>query len=347
MKNQYVGDIGDYGKYSLLRFLALHGIRVGVNWYLTDNDGSSDGKFTDYIKKEAERDFDSYVYDELKSIVEMHDRSQRTVQMVQDANLIPEALFYDNKIDSDGISPMKRAWNRRFWFDRSKAVLKDADLIFADPDNGITYKKTLRHKGCEKYTLQEEIALYYYSGKDVVFYCHKGRRTAEAWEQMILQIKERICDAKLFMLTFHRGTQRSYIFVVHPEKANEFDSLLKEFITTTAWGKNKTFTQENVAESEINSTPDICRRAAILDYFQKAFPTKQTKEKVLKKMSINQIDKLIDAASTMQAKNYYASFKKKKTGFAGPTIGTIYPKGSTVLYNDDGTITIVPPLDEE
>lgn len=144
-----------------------------------------------------------------------------------------------------------------------------------------------------------------------------------------------------------RGTQRSYIFVVHPEKANEFDSLLKEFITTTAWGKNKTFTQENVAESEINSTPDICRRAAILDYFQKAFPTKQAKEKVLKKMSINQIDKLIDAASTMQAKNYYASFKKKKTGFAGPTIGTTYPKGSTVLYNDDGTITIVPPLDEE
>ena len=175
-------------------------------------------------------------------------------------------------------------------------MLKDADLIFADPDNGITYKKTPRHKGCEKYTLPEEIALYYYSGKDVVFYCHKGRRTAEAWEQMILQIKESICDAKLFMLTFHRGTQRSYIFVVHPEKANEFDSLLKEFITTTAWGKKRAFTQENVTGCKANSTPGICRT---------------------------------------------------KTGFAGPTIGTIYPKGSTVLYNDDGTITIVPPLDEE
>lgn len=50
MKNQYVGDIGDYGKYSLLRAFAEEGVKVGVNWYLTDNDGSNDGKFVDYLK---------------------------------------------------------------------------------------------------------------------------------------------------------------------------------------------------------------------------------------------------------------------------------------------------------
>ncbi len=38
MKNQYVADIGDYGKYGLLRFLARKGIKVGVNWYLTPDD---------------------------------------------------------------------------------------------------------------------------------------------------------------------------------------------------------------------------------------------------------------------------------------------------------------------
>lgn len=38
MKNQYVGDIGDYGKYGLLRFLASYGIKIGVNWFLTEND---------------------------------------------------------------------------------------------------------------------------------------------------------------------------------------------------------------------------------------------------------------------------------------------------------------------
>ena len=49
MKNQYLGDIGDYGKYGLLRFLASKGIQIGVNWYLTKNDNSNDGKFKKYL----------------------------------------------------------------------------------------------------------------------------------------------------------------------------------------------------------------------------------------------------------------------------------------------------------
>ena len=52
MKNQYLCDIGDYGKYALLRAFAKDGIRIGVNWYLTEDDGSTDGKMKDYLEKE-------------------------------------------------------------------------------------------------------------------------------------------------------------------------------------------------------------------------------------------------------------------------------------------------------
>ena len=55
MKNQYIGDIGDYGKYGLLRFMANRGIKIGVNWYLTENGGSSDGRFTDYLNRPEAR----------------------------------------------------------------------------------------------------------------------------------------------------------------------------------------------------------------------------------------------------------------------------------------------------
>ena len=58
MKNQYVGDIGDYGKYGLLRFLAERGIQIGVNWYLTKDDGSTDGKFTKYLEISSEAVYD-------------------------------------------------------------------------------------------------------------------------------------------------------------------------------------------------------------------------------------------------------------------------------------------------
>lgn len=51
MKNQYIGDIGDYGKYGLLRFLSEHGIKIGVNWYLSKNDEIViDGNINNYLK---------------------------------------------------------------------------------------------------------------------------------------------------------------------------------------------------------------------------------------------------------------------------------------------------------
>ena len=68
MKNQYVGDIGDYGKYGLLRFLANQGIKLGINWYLTADDGSRDGKFTDYLNQSSERVYDPELFDALRAV---------------------------------------------------------------------------------------------------------------------------------------------------------------------------------------------------------------------------------------------------------------------------------------
>ena len=95
MKNQYVGDIGDYGKYGLLRFLTKKGISIGINWYLTEDDGSSDGKFTDYLKKSAERDYDPELFDCLKGIV---DQPDKTVKMIEGSGILPGAEFYSEAL---------------------------------------------------------------------------------------------------------------------------------------------------------------------------------------------------------------------------------------------------------
>ena len=57
MKNQYVGDIGDYGKYSLLRAFTDAKVKVGVNWYLTENDKNKPGHggLIDYLKEKNEQ----------------------------------------------------------------------------------------------------------------------------------------------------------------------------------------------------------------------------------------------------------------------------------------------------
>ena len=49
-----------------------------------------------------------------------------------------------------------------------------------------------------------------------------------------------------------------------------------------------------------------------VDKFQKAYPTRAAKEKALRGMTNAQIDTLIKASTNIQAKNFYASFKKGK-----------------------------------
>ena len=59
MKNQYFADVGDYGKYGLLRYIIKSIITVGINWYLTENDPpetikkQNDGKHIRYLEKET------------------------------------------------------------------------------------------------------------------------------------------------------------------------------------------------------------------------------------------------------------------------------------------------------
>lgn len=112
MKDQYVGDIGDYGKYALLQAFAKAGVRVGVNWYLTDNDGSNDGKFVNYLKEDRMRWYDSEVFDALKKIA---NKKNKSVNDILKSGIITDAIFYDKKIDASG-SPKERDDSRKEWF---------------------------------------------------------------------------------------------------------------------------------------------------------------------------------------------------------------------------------------
>ena len=242
MKNQYVGDIGDYGKYGLLRFLADRGVRVGVNWYLTENDGSTDGKHTKYLSNPKDRKYDPPLFEELKKYA---NREFKSVKMIESAGLIPGASYFHVPLPVRGNIVKIRALNRRLWFDNSLFLLNKAELVFADPDNGISFRKQAGMKGSEKYVLPEEVVKYYERGQNVVYYCHRGRRTDEAWERAKVGIRAYLDDAQIIVMTFRRGTQRSYIFVIHPEDYARYDSLLTDF-ENTAWGG--VFHRESVTE---------------------------------------------------------------------------------------------------
>lgn len=296
MKNQYLADLGDYGKYALLRFLASKGINIGVNWYLTPNDRSSDGKFTDYLEEPIkEWMHDTELFDCLKTV---YKRDGKSVLDIECTNLIPGVIYFSDCLDQNNRSFFERDLNRNRWFEASVLALKKAELIFADPDNGISYRATARTKNNEKYILPQEVERYYCEGKDVVFYCHKGRRSDAAWLKVRTQLMQRLGNAQILTLTYHKGTQRSYIFALHPDSVNNYAEWIYSFVSN-GWYPAFTsegFTFRNVAE------------------FQDMYPTKPEKEHALKDLSNAQIDLLIESCSNVQAKIFYATFKKSVKG---------------------------------
>ena len=250
MKDQYVGDIGDYGKYALVQAFAKAGVRVGVNWYLTDNDGSNDGKFIDYLDEDRMRRYNPEVFDALKKIA---NKEKKSVKDIQKSGIITDAIFYDKKIDASG-SPKERDDFRKKWFIESESALADADLIFMDPDNGLLENGNVSKPGVEKFILPEEVEKYFSAGHDVVYYCHKGRRSYAAWDAYISLMFDRIPEAKPAVLTYHKGSQRSYVFLIHEGNFKKYRKIIDNFMSRWIRIFSEEFTKRGNVSGKVEET---------------------------------------------------------------------------------------------
>lgn len=229
MKNQYVGDIGDYGKYSLLRAFAEAGIKIGINWYLTDDDGSNDGKIKGYLNEGLLRKYSPVVFDTLRKIVSS---GSGTVEDIQNSGIIPGACFFSEPVSLLG-TPLERTEKRYKWLWDSIRALNGTELVFLDPDNGLMVKDDSSQKNAEKYVLPKEVLEYWNSRFNVVYYCHKGRRTDEQWQNYLRVMRKTMPGTRIIALTYHKGTQRSYVFLVrkmHFEKYRKIiDGILEDW----------------------------------------------------------------------------------------------------------------------
>ncbi len=176
MQNRYVGDIGDYAKYSLLRTLSC-GLKLGIAWYLfPDEEGKKDGKHTDYLCDEKKwRDFDRGTFDKIYMIV---NSGERSVRAIESADLLPGTVFSGRKLDFRGCKPHEQGAWRKKWFRKSRRDLNDCDLIFADPDNGLIEQESFRpgRRRHGKGIPECEIAALSKGERPVILYHHNSRR---------------------------------------------------------------------------------------------------------------------------------------------------------------------------
>ncbi|ODA41886.1 hypothetical protein DSBG_1378 [Desulfosporosinus sp. BG] len=185
-----------------------------------------------------ERYLDSELFDLLKKVVVFEDKS---VSMIEQAEIFSSACFYHKLISRE---------NRDAWLHNALEALRDAELVFCDPDNGPIGAKSKGSKNSEKYICPSEIVDYYNRGQNVVYYCQKARRTWEQWDKTKNEMIEYLPDARLYILTYHKGTQRSYIFVMHPEDGRRYIAILQKFLYT-AW--SRVFTEESPEKNSPSS----------------------------------------------------------------------------------------------
>jgi len=169
LKNQYFGDINDYGKYGLLRILTNGGeIKTAVCWMLTPDDSRGDGGFIDYLEEvDKWRHFDPLLFDHLRELVQT--QNLRDVRGAEASAVLPSCRFAPGFLpdDSDG---------RARYIDAFVELAQGCDLVFFDPDNGIQVKsKRYGRKDSSKYLYWDEIERFWNAGHSLLIYQHFPR----------------------------------------------------------------------------------------------------------------------------------------------------------------------------
>lgn len=173
MQDRYAGDIGDYVKLALLRHLSP-GRKLGIAWYMhPDERHNCDGRHTSYLRNPSHwRHLDPQLFDSLRAVVE----NGRTVRAIQQTGLIG-ACFSGELLASATIPWRTRERWRAEWFERVRSAVADAEIVFADPDNGLVNddpRRARRKVFSKQIPLSEANALA--EGRVAVVYHHNTRR---------------------------------------------------------------------------------------------------------------------------------------------------------------------------
>lgn len=225
MKNQYAGDVGDYTKLGILRWLEKAGLSIGLNWYLTPDESElsktfTDGNHTKFLKYDCDTP-DKELHCALKKIG-LSDK--RTVIRLERAKLFKNALFWNKMLE---------AQNRDKWHLEALKKLHNQDVIFLDPDNGLEVKSTNPYsKNGNKYTTYKEAADYYVQGATVIIYNHRDRKPEEDYLKRFYQFKEmeETKNAKMFYLRASRYSVRDYLFLVQERHFSDLERALDNFL---------------------------------------------------------------------------------------------------------------------
>jgi hypothetical protein len=223
MQDRYVGDVGDFAKYALLRALAgvpsPTQIRLAVVWCrFPDESDNNDGRHVSYLRSPEFAKLDSDLHAVLNDIVESR---RRSISAIASSGTLPvETVFYDAPVslpNSIALRPKDRARHRSAWLDACLKSTVDCDLVFFDPDNGVEVTSVPKdHPKAGKYMYWDELARFWQRGNALLIYHHSNRTISVAKQVEVLtrRFTAEFNGASTIPIVFRRGSCRVF-WLVH------------------------------------------------------------------------------------------------------------------------------------
>ena len=159
MRNQFVGDIGDFAKYGLLRALVRHGAaaRLGVVWYANDDDPkSTHGSLTSCLEDDAGayRHCDLPLHSTLRSLIAA---GSRRIIAVEASGVLGVDTPYWSELTPDSYP------QRLNWTVGALNRVKGCDLVLLDPDRGAVSAEHAYQDEIRAFSGQAGVAVIYHT----------------------------------------------------------------------------------------------------------------------------------------------------------------------------------------
>jgi hypothetical protein len=244
MQDIYAFDVGDYGKLGLLRHLTrVANLSLGVLWYRTDAGSiGADGKHVGYLKDKRYAAPDSELW---CAMGERFGGGERRIEGLEPF-LPTSTVFHRLRVPTDG--------TRQDWFQSAAALVKDADIVFCDPDNGVKFRevcRSVRHIGLA------EIHALWNAGHSLVVYHHLNRSDSHGTQiaSLLARFQRELRGlGAAFGAWFRRGSSRVFIVLAQQRHLDAIRRAMERF-EASAWTRDDHF---RIVHTEKDT--DTCRR---------------------------------------------------------------------------------------
>lgn len=243
MQDRYAGDVGDFGKISLLRHLfAEVNTKLGVIWYLfPDESHNDDGGHIDYLTKRNFIDCDRELCEVLSTVV----NGNRSVASLENSVLLPSnTIYFSDRLNFHMQYPSQsnrdrteRELQRKQWLNRAVMRLAECTVVFLDPDNGLQILSCPRINQIKsgKFAYYSEITDLAKDKVATVIYHHLNHHRNHGSHEN--QIRTRVTELRLsvnptgtiFALRFKPYSSRSYLILTAASEENRIRESLLNF----------------------------------------------------------------------------------------------------------------------